>query len=114
MEFKAKVIETLRGKGLNHSKAGQRFEIEFHTLLQIRERLYLVEGSEGFLVERRPHSAPAHRLKTQLRSGKGTSGSSPDIRNEKQISKNWRFWFQKVSHASTQSAGIPQEISLKC
>ena len=54
-EFKTKVIETLREEGLNYS--------ESHTLLQIWERIYLAEGPEGFSVERRGHSTPAHPLK---------------------------------------------------
>lgn len=61
--FKTKVIETLREEGLNYSEAGRRFGIESHTLLQICERIYLAEGPEGFSVERRGHSTPAHPLK---------------------------------------------------
>lgn len=62
-EFKTKVIEILREEGLNYSEAGRRFGIESHTLLQIWERIYLAEGPEGFSVERRGHSTPAHPLK---------------------------------------------------
>lgn len=62
-EFKTKVIETMRGEGLNYSEASRRFGIESHTLVQIWERIYLAEGPEGFSVERRGHSTSAHPLK---------------------------------------------------
>lgn len=62
-EFKTTVIETMRREGLNYSEASRRFGIESHTLLQIWERIYLAEGSDGFSVERRGHSTPARPLK---------------------------------------------------
>lgn len=62
-EFKTKVIETMRAKGLNYSEAGRRFGIGAHTLLQLWERIYLAEGTEGFAIERRGHSTSARPLK---------------------------------------------------
>ena len=62
-EFKTKVIETMRAEGLNYSEAGRRFGIGAHTLLQLWERIYLAEGTEGFAIERRGHSTSARPLK---------------------------------------------------
>ena len=62
-EFKIKAVETMRAEGLNYSEASRRFGIEAHTLLLLWERIYLAEGPEGFSVERRGHSTPAHPLK---------------------------------------------------
>ena len=63
LEFKIKAVETMRAEGLNYSEASRRFGIEAHTLLLLWERIYLAEGPEGFSVERRGHSTPAHPLK---------------------------------------------------
>ena len=107
-EFKTKVIETLREEGLNYSEVGWRFGIESHTLLQIWERIYLAEGPEGFSVERRGHSTPAHPLKrvSQDRE-KELLAQVQRLEAENRYLKNCRPWFWKTSDASAKSAGGP-------
>ena len=107
-EFKTKVIETLREEGLNYSEAGRRFGIESHTLLQIWERIYLAEGPEGFSVERRGHSTPAHPLKrvSQDRE-KELLAQVQRLEAENRYLKNCRPWFWKTRDASAKSAGGP-------
>ena len=52
-EFKKHVIETMRQEGLSYSETSRRFEINSHHRVQDWERIYLTEGAEGFLIERR-------------------------------------------------------------
>ena len=52
-EFKRQVIETMRAERLNYSETARQFDVNGHHRIQNWERIYLEEGPEGFLVERR-------------------------------------------------------------
>ena len=52
-EFKVKVVETMQKEKLSYSETARQFEINSHRRIQEWERIYLSEGSEGFIVERR-------------------------------------------------------------
>ena len=52
-EFKRMVVETMQQEQLNYSETAQRFEVNSHRRIQDWERIYLIEGSEGFAIERR-------------------------------------------------------------
>ena len=52
-EFKKTVIETMLEEKLSYSETARRFEVNDHHRIQSWERIYLTEGPEGFLVERR-------------------------------------------------------------
>ena len=43
----------MRQEGLSYSETSRRFEINSHRRVQEWERIYLSEGPEGFLIERR-------------------------------------------------------------
>lgn len=51
-EFKKTVIETMRQEHLSYMETAARFGLR-HKRVQDWERIYLAEGLEGFLVERR-------------------------------------------------------------
>ena len=51
-EFKKQVIETMREEHLGHRETTERLHIR-HEQVHDWERIYLTEGPEGFLVERR-------------------------------------------------------------
>ena len=68
-KFKKPVAETMREEKLSCSEAARRFEINSHKRVAAWERLYLEEGSEGLLLERRVrHSAdrPAKQLSKEV------------------------------------------------
>jgi len=52
-EFKKHAIETMRAEGLSYSETARQFEINDHKRIIAWERIYLEEGAEGFLIERR-------------------------------------------------------------
>lgn len=52
-EFKQQVIETMRAENLSYSETGRRFGVTGHHQIQDWERIYLVEGLEGFQAKRR-------------------------------------------------------------
>ena len=51
-EFKKMVVETMQNEGLSYREAERRFNLP-NRRAAAWERIYLTEGPEGFLVERR-------------------------------------------------------------
>ena len=70
-EFKKHVIETMRTEGLSYSETSRQFEINSHHRIREWERIYLEEGANGFLVERR---------------GRGSKGRPPKL--DKQVEED--------------------------
>lgn len=66
-EFKQQVVEIMREDKLSYSETARRFEVNDHHRIQEWERIYLTEGPEGFLVERR---------------GRGSKGRPPKLTKE--------------------------------
>ena len=52
-EFKQLVVETMREERLSICETMRRFEINDHGIIKRWERINLMEGPEGFTVERR-------------------------------------------------------------
>lgn len=52
-EFKKIVIETMLAEKLSYRETARRFEVSNHHRIQDWERIYLMDGAEGFAVERR-------------------------------------------------------------
>lgn len=52
-EFKRHVIETMQKEGMSYRETARQYEVGNHKRIQAWERIYLEEGPEGFLVERR-------------------------------------------------------------
>ena len=52
-EFKQLVVETMRAEGLSLSETMRRFNINCLGIIKRWERIYLEEGPEGLVVERR-------------------------------------------------------------
>lgn len=52
-EFKIMVVETMHREGLSYRETTQRFGISAHNIVSNWERIYLEEGKEALLVERR-------------------------------------------------------------
>ena len=55
-EFKKLVVETMLKEKLSYHETARRFEIRDHKSVAAWERIYLVEGPEGFAIERRGRS----------------------------------------------------------
>lgn len=52
-EFKTEVIKTMQEEGLSYSETCRRFEVNSQERIKSWEQIYLAEGPEGFMVERR-------------------------------------------------------------
>ncbi len=52
-EFKKLVIETMMAEKLSYCETARRFDVSSDTRIKDWERIYLIEGPEGFAVERR-------------------------------------------------------------
>lgn len=52
-EFKQKVVETMRSKGMSYTETEREFDIRSHDRIPSWERIYLEEGVEGLYIERR-------------------------------------------------------------
>ena len=52
-EFKQLVVETMMREKLSYRETAQQFEIPDHHSVAKWERIYLMEGAEGFAIERR-------------------------------------------------------------
>ena len=52
-EFKQMVVETMMREKLSYRETAQQFEITDHHSVAKWERIYLMEGPEGFTIERR-------------------------------------------------------------
>ena len=52
-EFKKLVIETMMAEKLSYCETARRFDVNSDTRIKGWERIYLMEGAEGFTVERR-------------------------------------------------------------
>ena len=59
-EFKKLVVETMMKEKLSYSEAARRFEINDHKRVAAWERIYLEEGPEGFVIERRGRGSKSH------------------------------------------------------
>lgn len=51
-EFKKQVIETMQKEELSYRETARRFDVS-HSRITAWERIYLLEGSEGFAIEHR-------------------------------------------------------------
>lgn len=58
-EFKIKVVETMRAEHLSCPGAAKRFEVQSKTQVAKWERIYLEEGKEALLLERRGRACAA-------------------------------------------------------
>ncbi len=52
-EFKKHVIETMQQENLSYKETARRFGVGNHSRVKEWERIYLTDGPEGFLIERR-------------------------------------------------------------
>ena len=52
-EFKQEVVETMMREKLSYREAARQFEINDHDRVRYWERIYLEEGAEGLMKERR-------------------------------------------------------------
>ena len=60
LEFKKLVVETMMKEKLSYSEAARQFEINDHKRVAAWERIYLEEGPEGFVIERRGRGSKSH------------------------------------------------------
>ena len=59
-EFKKLVVEPMMKEKLSYSEAARQFEINDHKRVAAWERIYLEEGPEGFVIERRGRGSKSH------------------------------------------------------
>ncbi len=58
--FKKLVIETMMAEKLSYHETAKRFEVSSDTRVKDWERIYLIEGPEGFTIERRDRGSEGH------------------------------------------------------
>ena len=61
-EFKKMVVEAVRDNHMSYAEAESRYEVA-HGRIQHWERIYLMEGPEGFAIERRGRSSTGRPAK---------------------------------------------------
>lgn len=62
-EFKKLVVETMHKEGLSYCEAARQFEVSDDKRVAAWERIYLTDGAEGFLVERRGRGSKSRSAK---------------------------------------------------
>ena len=65
-EFKKHVIETMQSEKLSYRDTARQFEINDHKRIMAWERIYLEEGPEGFLLERRGKKGCPSKIPTAI------------------------------------------------
>ena len=65
-EFKKHVIETMRAEGLSYRETARQFEVNDHKRIMTWERIYLTEGADGFLIERRGSKGRPPKISTTV------------------------------------------------
>ena len=68
-EFKKLVAETMQQEQLSYSETARRFDVNGHHQIQDWERIYLEEGPEGIVIERRGRGSkgrPAKQLPKEV------------------------------------------------
>ena len=58
-KFKIEVVETMRKENLSYKETVRRFGVRSDTQVKQWERIYLEEGKEGLLIERRGRACAA-------------------------------------------------------
>lgn len=61
-EFKIEVVETMRKENLSYKETVRHFGLRSDKQVRMWERIYLEEGKEALLVERRERACAASRM----------------------------------------------------
>ena len=59
-EFKKLVVKTMQKERISYRETARQFEINDHKRVAAWERIYLEEGPEGFVIERRGRGSKSH------------------------------------------------------
>ena len=104
-EFKKLVVETMMKEKLSYSEAARQFEINDHKRVAAWERIYLEEGPEGFVIERRGRGSKSHPPKQLSKEVEGDllAEVQRDFARRMNTEKTCKPWFWKTSDASTQN-----------
>ena len=86
-EFKKLVVETMRKENLGCTETAERFGIR-HKQVQDWERIYLIEGPEGFFVERRGRANAGRPRKVSKEAEKDLIAENQRLRAEVAYLKN--------------------------
>ena len=89
---------------LSYSEAARQFEINDHKRVAAWERIYLEEGPEGFVIERRGRGSKSHPPKQLSKEvEEDLLAEVQRLRAENEYLKNLQPWFWKTSDASTKN-----------
>lgn len=87
-EFKEHVVKTMQGEKLSYSETARQFEVNDHHRIQEWERIYLTEGPEGFLIERRGRCSKGRPTKLAKKVEEDLIGEVQRLRAENAYLKN--------------------------
>ena len=99
------VVETMKKEHLSIYATMQEFGINDHKIIERWERIYLEEGPEGLMVERRGRSSTGRPKKLPKEAEEDLLAEVQRLRAENDYLKTCKPWFWKTSDASAENAG---------
>lgn len=104
-EFKQMVVERMQREGLSYKEAARQFEVGDDKCVAAWERIYLTEGPEGFLVERRGRGSKGRPAKLSKPVEEDLLAEVQRLRAENAYLKNLQALVLKTSDTSAKNAG---------
>ena len=86
-EFKKLVVETMQEEHLGYRETAERFGVR-HKCVQDWERIYLSEGADGFVIERRGRGSIGHPKKLPKEVEEDLLAEVQRLRAENEYLKN--------------------------
>ena len=87
-EFKKMVIETMLEEKISYCETARRFDVSCNKRIKDWERMYLLEGADGFEIERRGRGNTGRRKKLSKEAEEDLLAEVQRLRAENEYLKN--------------------------